>query len=111
MIMAGKIESHQTTVALLREVPAEVDAGTDIVLQVKVSCADGCDLRGRAVKIMTPEGPIAESELVKFEEKVNETVPPKANDTKSALASALGWTGPEPAGISLGCFSNLDFPI
>lgn len=71
--MTEEVQTHQTSVTLLREVPAKIDAGTNIVLQVKVSCASGCDLRGRPVKIMTADGPVAETELVTFEEKANET--------------------------------------
>lgn len=71
--MTEKVQTHQTSVALVQEVPAEVDAGTDIVLQVKVSCASGCDLRGKPVKVMAPDGAVMTSELAKFEENVNET--------------------------------------
>ncbi|PYR23752.1 MAG: hypothetical protein DMF94_00365, partial [Acidobacteria bacterium] len=48
--------THLTSVALSRPPAAEVDAGTDIVLKIKVSCPYGCDLRGRVINVMAPDG-------------------------------------------------------
>ena len=44
--------THPTSVALGRPPAAEVDAGTDIVLTVKVSCPYGCDLRERVINVI-----------------------------------------------------------
>ena len=33
-------------------VPPEFEAGADIILKLKVSCPDGCDLRGIPVSVM-----------------------------------------------------------
>jgi len=66
--------THPTSVALSRPPAAKVDAGTGIVLQVKVSCPYGCDLRGRVVNVMAPDGAVvAGSGLADFADNGNET--------------------------------------
>src|SRR6185503_12573244 len=66
--------THVTTVALSRPPAAEVDAGTDIVLKVKVSCPDGCDLRERVINVVAPDGAVVgESRLAEFADRSNET--------------------------------------
>src|SRR5438128_5829232 len=66
--------THLTSVALGRPPAAEVDAGTDVVLKVKVSCPHGCDLRERVINVMAPDGAIvATSRLAEFAGNVNET--------------------------------------
>jgi len=65
---------HPTTVALSRPPAAEVDAGTEIVLKVKVSCPHGCDLRDRVIDIIAPDGVVVgTSRLVEFVDNFNET--------------------------------------
>ena len=66
--------THPTSVALSQPPAAEVDAGTDIVLKIKVSCLYGCDLRGRVINVMAPDGAVvAGSGLADFADNVNET--------------------------------------
>ena len=66
--------THLTSVALGRPPAAEVDAGTDIVLTIKVACPYGCDLRGRVVNVMAPDGAVvAGSGLANFTDNANET--------------------------------------
>jgi hypothetical protein len=66
--------THLTSVALGRPPAAEVDAGTDIVLKVKVTCRHGCDLRERVLNVMARDGAVvAESRLAVFADNVNET--------------------------------------
>ena len=65
---------HPITVELSRSLDADVDAGTEIVLKVKVSCAHGCDLRGQEIDVVAPDGAVVGSgRLVEFSENVNET--------------------------------------
>ena len=65
---------HPTTVALSRAPAAEVDAGTAIVLKVKVSCPHGCDLRERVIDVIAPDGAVVGStRLAEFADHVNET--------------------------------------
>ena len=66
--------THLTSVALSRPPAAEVDAGTDIVLKIKVSCPYGCDLRGRVINVIAPDGVVvAGSGLADFADHANET--------------------------------------
>jgi hypothetical protein len=66
--------THPTSVALGRPPAAEVDAGTDIVLTVKVSCPDGCDLRGLIVNVVAPDGAVVIGcDLADFADRANET--------------------------------------
>jgi hypothetical protein len=65
---------HPTTVALSRAPAAELDAGTAIVLKVKVSCPHGCDLRERVVDVIAPDGAVVGStRLAEFADHVNKT--------------------------------------
>jgi hypothetical protein len=52
---------HATSLTLTEPPPAEVDAGTEIVLKARVSCRDGCDLRGHLVNIVAPDNVVAAS--------------------------------------------------
>jgi hypothetical protein len=65
---------HPTSVALSRPPADEVDAGTDIVLKIKVWCPYGCDLRGRVISVMAPDGAVmAGCGLTDFADHANET--------------------------------------
>jgi len=66
--------THPTSVALSQPPAAEVDAGTDIVLRIKVACPHGCDLRGQVINVMSPDGAVvAGSALADFAGNTNET--------------------------------------
>jgi hypothetical protein len=51
---AGK--AHITALSLDTAVPAVVDAGTDVSLQVKATCDPGCNLRGGLIRIVDSGG-------------------------------------------------------
>jgi len=65
--------THQTKVEMSQPVPPEFEAGADIILKVKVSCPEGCDLRAIPVSVMAADEIIGSSELAAFEDAVNET--------------------------------------
>ena len=66
--------THTVSVTMSRAPAAEVDAGTQIVLQVKVSCSHGCDLRERVINIVALDGVVvAAGRLAEFADNVNET--------------------------------------
>ena len=78
--------THQTNVETSQSVPLELEVGADIVLKVKVSCPQGCDLRGIPVKVMAAaRGPqrgsrvgvedevLTTRELATYHETINET--------------------------------------
>ena len=46
--------THSTTIELSEPAPADVAAGTDLVLKLKLTCAAGCDLHSLPLMV---EGP------------------------------------------------------
>src|SRR5262249_50524265 len=66
--------THPTIMRASGPPAPEVDAGMDIVLKVKGSCPEGCDLRGRAVNVIASDGAlVASSEFADFADRANET--------------------------------------
>ncbi len=65
---------HKTSLSLVKEAPAELDAGTDMTLKVQVACSAGCDLRGHLVRLVNQDGiAVNEIELTGFDGTANET--------------------------------------
>ncbi len=54
---------HQPTVELAEAFPVEVEAGADIAVRARVSCPEGCDLRGGLVNIVSSEEVVLTGEL------------------------------------------------
>jgi hypothetical protein len=72
--VAEELKAHQTSASLIKAAPAEVDAGTDMALKVRVSCPEKCGLQGSKVRIVDDEGVVVkETELTGFDETGNET--------------------------------------
>jgi len=72
--MTGKAQAHETSTSMVKAALAELDAGTDIALKVKVSCSLACDLRGKTINIIAQDAVVAEEiELTTFDETGNET--------------------------------------
>ena len=67
------IQTHETSTSMAKAALAELDAGTDIALKVRLSCSSGCDLGGKIVKIIPQDGVVNETELVTFDGTGNET--------------------------------------
>ena len=60
-------EIHPTTIGFAQGPPTHSLAGTEMVLKVQVSCPHGCNLQGKKIRILDPEGsPLAETELGEF---------------------------------------------
>jgi hypothetical protein len=69
-----EVKAHETSTSMVRAALAELDAGTDVALKVKVSCPSACDLRGKTVRIIAQDSTVAkEVALTTFEEQMNET--------------------------------------
>lgn len=65
---------HPTSVALSEPLPAEVDAGTAILMKIRVSCPHGCDLRGHVITVVAPDGAVAaETALLDLTDHANDT--------------------------------------
>ena len=54
---------HQPTVEFVEAFPPEVEAGAEIVVRARVSCPEGCDLRGGLVNVVSSEGVVLTCEL------------------------------------------------
>jgi hypothetical protein len=54
--LATKPHSHATTITLRDPPPQEVPAGSDFNVKLSVSCPAGCDLRDRALQVVSPDG-------------------------------------------------------
>ncbi len=67
--------THVTSLFMVKAAPAELDAGTDMVLKVKAACASACDLRGQLVRIFAQGAAIKEMgvELTEFDGEATET--------------------------------------
>jgi hypothetical protein len=73
-MVTEEVKAHETSTSIVKAAPAEVHAGTDIALKVKVSCPSACDLRGKILKITAQDGAVAEGiGLVSFDGTANET--------------------------------------
>jgi hypothetical protein len=54
--MTRDVPTHSTNVELSEPVPPELPVGSELVLQVKVSCAAGCDLGAMPLTVTGPDG-------------------------------------------------------
>ena len=82
--------THRAHVEISPPVPPELDAGADIILKVKVSCPQGCDLRGIPVTVMAADGVVITSELATFEETTNDNGGLSPFERLARLASMPG---------------------
>ena len=72
--MTGELKAHEVTTSVVKAPPDEVDGGTEVALKVRVSCSPACDLWGKTVRIVAPDGALArEVALVSFDGTSNET--------------------------------------
>ena len=75
-VTAEEVKVHNISLSMVKTPPAEVDAGTFIALQGRVSCPSACDLRGKIVRIITQDAVVAkEIRLVTFDGTAYETDP------------------------------------
>ena len=73
-LVAEERQVHATSLSLTEEPPAEVDAGVDVPLKVKVTCQSNCHLQGGKVRITDPAGGVLkEVPLSAWDGTANET--------------------------------------
>src|SRR2546425_12240437 len=65
--------THQTNLEISGSVPAELEVGANLTLKVRIWCPEGCDLRGIPAKVVAGDEILITSELVAYDEKINET--------------------------------------
>ena len=64
--------THRTNVEISQSIPLEVEAGADLILKVKVSCPESCDLRGIPVAVMAADQVVTARELATYDGTMNE---------------------------------------
>jgi hypothetical protein len=82
--------THSTAIELNEPVPAEVAAGTDLVLKIKLTCAAGCDLHSLPLTIKGPDDTDATG------------APCLTNDSGEIALKVLPKVGPQSFTISFG---------
>ena len=56
--MTDNTHDHQTTVSLVQAPPAQIAAGVDMVLKIRIVCSAGCDLRSNTGSIVTEDNEV-----------------------------------------------------
>jgi hypothetical protein len=65
---ARAIRTHGRPICAVEVSPSELDAGAELTVTVRVSCTDGCDLRGQGVSIRhRDDAELATAELGEFD--------------------------------------------
>ena len=77
--------THRAFVELRESVPAQVDAGADLPLNVRVACRAGCDLRGAPIAVLAGQETIASAGLAAYDGT--------GNDAETLLLKAPGTGG------------------
>ena len=73
-VKTEEVQAHETGTSMVKAALAELDAGADIALKVKVSCSSNCNLQGGKVRIADDQDAVVkEIELTDFDGTVNET--------------------------------------
>jgi hypothetical protein len=75
--MTKDVQTHTTNVELGEPVPPELAVGSDFVLQIKVSCAAGCDLSAMPIAVTGPDGQVATIEPCSGHGRAPEEIMPR----------------------------------
>lgn len=68
------VKVHTTSISIIKAIPAEIDAGADILLKARVLCTSSCNLQGGKIRIIDPQGDaVTEVELPMSDGTSNET--------------------------------------
>jgi len=88
-------ESHSTAIELSEPAPAEVAAGTELMLKIALTCAAGCDLHHLPLTIKGPDDAAPAACQINDSGEVSLRIPPKVGTQSFTIAC-----GPhEAAGI------------
>src|SRR5262245_26769815 len=80
------IESHSTAIALSEPAPAEVAAGTELMLKIKLTCAADCDLHNLPLTIKGPDDTAAAAGHINDSGEVALRIPPKVGAQSFTIA-------------------------
>jgi hypothetical protein len=78
--------THSTTVALSEPAPAEVAAGSELMLKIKLACAADCDLHSLPLTIKGPDDTAAETGHINDSGEVMLRIPPKVGPQRFTIA-------------------------
>jgi hypothetical protein len=87
---ASRIPTHPTRVEISPPIPSDLEAGSAFSFKIGVTCASGCDLRGRSVTILASDGVVMVSELVTFVDRINGAA--ECTVTAPAQTGDHAWT-------------------
>ncbi len=62
---------HEPDLEVSRWFPSGVPAGAELVCTIQVRCPSACDLRGAEVSVVAPDGLVASSEIIHYEQGIN----------------------------------------
>ena len=62
---------HEPELEVSRWFPSGVAAGAELVCTIQVRCPSACDLRGAEVSVVAPDGLVASSEIIRYEQGIN----------------------------------------
>jgi len=88
-------ESHSTALALSEPVPADVAAGSELMLKIELTCAAGCDLHNLPLTITGPDDTAASACPINDNGEVSLRIPPKVG----AQSFTIAFGAHEGAGI------------
>ncbi len=75
--------THSTAIELSEPAPAEVAAGSELMLKIKLTCAADCDLHSLPLTITSPDDP---APAVRHSGEVMLRIPPKVGPQRFAIA-------------------------
>src|SRR5437879_3865260 len=84
VVMAA--HTHLTAIELSEPAPAEVSAGSELVLKIKLTCAAGCDLHNLPLTIKGPGDSAAAAGHINDSGEVTLRIPPKVGPQSFTIA-------------------------
>jgi len=97
-------ESHSTAIALSEPAPAEVAAGTELMLKVELTCAAGCELHSLPLTVTGPDDSAASACHINDNGEVSLRIPPTVGPQSFTIASGpheAAGVRHEPCSLSL----------
>ena len=96
--------THSTAIELSEPAPAEVAAGSELMLKIKLTCAAGCDLHNLPLTITSPDDTAPTAGHINDSGEVTLSIPPKVGPQSFTIAFGPQETDHirhEPCALSL----------
>src|SRR5438093_6164359 len=78
--------THSTAIELSEPAPAEVAAGTELVLKIRLTCTAGCDLHSRPLTIKGPDEAASATGHINDNGEIALQVPPRVGPQSFTIA-------------------------